>query len=50
MVKERIDFVLTSKGLAFAGKGTALIMAGLWLYIGNEQIIKADRKIEISRL
>ncbi len=46
MVKERIDVVLAKKGLAPSReKAQALIMAGE-VYIGNEQITKADRKID----
>lgn len=46
MVKERIDVVLAKKGLAPSReKAQALIMAGE-VYIGNEQITKADRKVD----
>jgi len=46
VVKERIDVVLAKKGLAPSReKAQALIMAGD-VYIGNEQITKADRKID----
>ena len=46
MAKERVDVVLARKGLAPSReKAQALIMAGE-VYIGNEQITKADKKIE----
>ena len=46
MAKERVDVLLARKGLAPSReKAQALIMAGE-VYIGNEQITKADKKIE----
>ena len=46
MAKERVDVVLARKGLAPSReKAQALIMAGE-VYIGNDQITKADKKIE----
>jgi 23S rRNA (cytidine1920-2'-O)/16S rRNA (cytidine1409-2'-O)-methyltransferase len=46
VVKERVDVLLARKGLAPSReKAQALIMAGE-VYIGNEQISKADKKIE----
>jgi len=46
VVKERVDVVLARKGLAPSReKAQAFIMAGE-VYIGNEQITKADKKIE----
>jgi 23S rRNA (cytidine1920-2'-O)/16S rRNA (cytidine1409-2'-O)-methyltransferase len=46
VVKERVDVVLARQGLAPSReKAQALIMAGE-VYIGNEQITKADKKIE----
>jgi 23S rRNA (cytidine1920-2'-O)/16S rRNA (cytidine1409-2'-O)-methyltransferase len=46
VAKERVDVVLARKGLAPSReKAQALIMAGE-IYIGNEQITKADKKIE----
>ena len=48
MAKERVDVVLARKGLAPSReKAQALIMAGE-VYIGNEQITKADKKIELD--
>jgi 23S rRNA (cytidine1920-2'-O)/16S rRNA (cytidine1409-2'-O)-methyltransferase len=50
VVKERVDVVLARKGLAPSReKAQALIMAGE-VYIGNEQISKADKKIEYDAL
>jgi 23S rRNA (cytidine1920-2'-O)/16S rRNA (cytidine1409-2'-O)-methyltransferase len=46
VAKERVDVVLAGKGLAPSReKAQALIMAGA-VYIGSEQITKADKKIE----
>jgi 23S rRNA (cytidine1920-2'-O)/16S rRNA (cytidine1409-2'-O)-methyltransferase len=46
VAKERVDVALARKGLAPSReKAQALIMAGE-VYIGNEQITKADKKIE----
>jgi 23S rRNA (cytidine1920-2'-O)/16S rRNA (cytidine1409-2'-O)-methyltransferase len=46
VAKERVDVVLARKGLAPSReKAQALIMAGE-VYIGSEQITKADKKIE----
>lgn len=46
MVKERVDVILARRGLAPSReKAQALIMAGE-VYIGSEQITKADKKIE----
>lgn len=46
MAKERVDVLLARKGLAPSReKAQALIMAGE-VYIGSEQITKADKKIE----
>ncbi len=46
MAKERIDILLARKGLAPSReKAQALIMAGK-VYIGSEQITKADKKTE----
>jgi 23S rRNA (cytidine1920-2'-O)/16S rRNA (cytidine1409-2'-O)-methyltransferase len=48
VAKERVDVVLARKGLAPSReKAQALIMAGE-VYIGNEQITKADKKIELD--
>jgi 23S rRNA (cytidine1920-2'-O)/16S rRNA (cytidine1409-2'-O)-methyltransferase len=50
VVKERVDVLLFGKGLAPSReKAQVLIMAGE-VYIGNEQITKADKKIEIDTL
>ncbi len=46
MVKERVDVLLTQKGLAPSReKAQALIMAGN-VYVRNEQVLKSDKKIE----
>jgi 23S rRNA (cytidine1920-2'-O)/16S rRNA (cytidine1409-2'-O)-methyltransferase len=46
VAKERVDVALARKGLAPSReKAQALIMAGE-VYVGNEQITKADKKIE----
>jgi 23S rRNA (cytidine1920-2'-O)/16S rRNA (cytidine1409-2'-O)-methyltransferase len=48
VAKERVDVVLAGKGLAPSReKAQALIMAGV-VYIGSEQITKADKKIELD--
>ena len=50
MAKERIDVLLARKGFAPSReKAQALIMAGE-VYIGSEQITKADKKIEDGTL
>jgi 23S rRNA (cytidine1920-2'-O)/16S rRNA (cytidine1409-2'-O)-methyltransferase len=48
VAKERVDVALARKGLAPSReKAQALIMAGE-VYIGSEQITKADKKIELD--
>ncbi|HEX2964893.1 MAG TPA: TlyA family RNA methyltransferase [Syntrophorhabdaceae bacterium] len=50
MVKERIDVLLTQKGLAPSReKAQALIMAGA-VYVRNEQVLKSDKKIDDSEI